>query len=417
MNYILRFNRDTIEGRISLPSSKSISNRLLIIQALSDNGFNINNLSDSDDTNYLKEALYSEGGVVYIGHAGTAMRFLSAYFTARGKDVVLTGSRRMQERPIRPLIDALNDLGAEISYAKEKGFPPIRTGNKPLTGSSISIDADISSQFISALLLVAPALKEGLVLSLKGDMVSSSYIDMTLRIMEEYGAVILKDANTIKISNTPYSGMDCIVESDWSGASYWYSIIALADKADIFLEGLREDSVQGDSKVAIMFEQLGVKSVFEEGGVRLCKAENKTDNFEMDFVDQPDLIQTFVVCLCLSGISFRITGAQTLRHKETDRILALQNEMLKLGYIIENPEPGILLWAGEKTDAADIPCIETYNDHRMALAFAPAVIKFESVEIMNADVVTKSYAGFWKDLQGCGFEITEKEFPSKQSFG
>ena len=407
MNHILHFNSNAIEGRISLPSSKSISNRLLIIQALSGNGFNINNLSDSDDTNYLKEALSSDGGVVYIGHAGTAMRFLSAYFAAIGKDVVLTGSRRMQERPIRPLVDALNALGAEISYAKEKGFPPVRTGNKSLTGNSISIDADISSQFISALLLVAPALKEGLSISLKGDMVSSSYVDMTLKIMEEYGAEVLKEANTIKISHTDYSGMDCTVESDWSGASYWYSVAALADKTDIFLEGLRADSVQGDSEVAVMFEQLGVKSVFEEGGVRLCKTESKTDKFEMDFINQPDLIQTFVVCLCLTGIPFNITGAQTLIHKETDRILALQNEMLKLGYIIENPEPGILLWTGEKTVSEDVPCIETYNDHRMALAFAPAAIKLKSVKIMSADVVTKSYAGFWKDLQGCGFEITE----------
>ena len=405
MDYTLHFNRNTIEGRISLPSSKSISNRLLIIQALSGNGFNIRNLSDSDDTNYLKEALSSEGGVVYIGHAGTAMRFLSAYFVATGKDVVLTGSRRMQERPIRPLVDALNGLGAEISYAKDKGFPPIRTGNKALAGGIISIDAGISSQFISALLLIAPVLKEGITLSLKGDMVSSSYINMTLKIMEEYGAVVLNENNTIKISNSLYAGKDCIVESDWSGASYWYSMAALADSVDIFLEGLSEGSLQGDSKVAVMFEQLGVGSVFETGGVRLYKTESNTDNFEMDFVDQPDLIQTFVVCLCLKGIHFRITGAQTLKHKETDRILALQDEMLKLGYIIENPEPETLLWTGEITDAADCLCIETYKDHRMALAFAPAAIKFKSIKIKDVDVVTKSYAGFWKDLQGCGFEI------------
>lgn len=405
MDIILSPPSVALSGSIALPASKSISNRLLIIRALSGDAFSVGRLSDSDDTRSLQAALASGASTIDVGHAGTTMRFLAAYFAAVGRDVLLTGSERMQQRPIGPLVDALNGLGARISYPAKEGFPPIRMGNARLTGSRVEVTAAVSSQFISALLLSAPVLPAGLEIVRLGREVSSSYIEMTLRLMGQFGVEARKEGASIFVPPSRYSGSDCVAESDWSGASYWYSLAALLPVDCLFLEGLAADSVQGDARVAEWFRLLGVDSAFEPGGVRLSRSTSRLNRFVADFVNQPDLIQTFVVALCLMNIPFRISGAETLRIKETDRISALRNEMRKLGYVIEHPEEGILAWEGGRVEPHTAPVIETYHDHRMALAFAPAAIAFPNLMIRDAGVVSKSYPLFWEHLLAARFGV------------
>lgn len=394
-----------LSGRIALPASKSISNRLLIIRALTGNSFSVSHLSDSDDTLSLIEALASEADTVNVGHAGTTMRFLAAFYAAVGRDVILTGSERMKQRPIGPLVEALNGLGARIIYLEKEGFPPIRMGKSSLSGTKVGVTAAVSSQFISALLLSAPVLPNGLEIVREGKEVSSSYIEMTLRLMAQFGVEVQVKGTSVYVPRSCYRGADCVVESDWSGASYWYSLAALLPVDDLFLEGLQKESVQGDARVSEWFSLLGVESLYEQGGVRLRKTERCCTLFEMDFLNQPDLIQTFVVTLCMLEIPFRISGAETLRIKETDRIAALQREMTKLGYVIENPLPGTLVWDGARTLPVDQPAIETYHDHRMAMAFAPAAVRFRGLIIRDAGVVSKSYPLFWDHLRAVGFDL------------
>ena len=395
----------SLSGRIALPASKSISNRLLIIRALTGNSFSVSHLSDSDDTRSLIEALGSEADTIDVGHAGTTMRFLAAFFAAVGRDVVLTGSERMKQRPIGPLVDALNGLGARITYLEKEGFPPIRMGRSSLSGTRVVVTAAVSSQFISALLLSAPALPQGLEIVREGKEVSSSYIEMTLRLMAQFGVEAQVRGASVYVPRSHYRGADCVVESDWSGASYWYALAALLPVNDLFLEGLQKESVQGDARVAEWFGLLGVESLYEPEGVRLRKTERCCTLFEMDLLNQPDLIQTFVVTLCMMEIPFRISGAETLRIKETDRIAALQREMTKLGYSIENPLPGLLVWDGVRTQPVNQPAIETYHDHRMAMAFAPAAVRFRGLIIRDAGVVSKSYPLFWDHLRAVGFDL------------
>ncbi|MDR2848754.1 MAG: 3-phosphoshikimate 1-carboxyvinyltransferase [Bacteroidales bacterium] len=387
--------------------SKSISNRLLIINALSDEKSISTGISDSDDTHVLVKGLRTKSNTVNVGHAGTSMRFLTAYFAATAQAKIITGSERMQERPIRDLIDALNQLGAGIRYLGKDGFPPVQTSGKKLSGNAVHINGNISSQFITALLLVAPTLAQGLTVHINGESVSESYIKMTLKLMQQAGVTAKRDCRSIAIDCQPYhpAGMEC--ERDWSAASYWYEIAALANDANILLKGVTPDSLQGDAVIARIFAQLGVETVFSHEGAYLRKWQQPLPpHFEFDFINAPDIAQTVAVCLCMKNIPFRLTGLKTLRVKETDRIVALQNELLKFGFPVKEPQAGVIEWDGERRSPQKEISIATYHDHRMAMAFAPAAIVFPGIGIENPEVVSKSYPKFWKEMERTGCMIT-----------
>jgi len=405
MKYTLRFPCGKLQGKINLPTSKSISNRLLVIRALSPDSFPLEGLSDSDDTQALQQGLQSPADVIDVGHAGTTMRFLTAYFAATGKIKTVTGSERMRNRPIGDLVDALNHLGAGIRYLEKTGYPPIRTSGKPLSGNFIEINGNVSSQFISALLLVAPVLPDGLTIRIKGEPVSASYIRMTLELMRQTGIQYLYENQTIAVARQDYRSEGMCVERDWSAASYWFQMAALADDAELLLEGITEESLQGDALISQIAHSLGVKTEFTPEGALLTKQNDISQHLELDFINMPDLVQTVAVTCCLKNIGFRFSGVQTLRVKETDRIAALQNELLKLGYRIRETEPGIIEWNHEHSESQYLECIATYHDHRMAMAFAPAAIRFPELQIENPEVVSKSYPNFWSDLKKVGVKI------------
>lgn len=399
---------ETIYTDINLPASKSISNRALILNALSKSTYPIENLSNSDDTRVLVEALHAQSNLYDIGAAGTSMRFLTAYFSRIPGERVLTGSLRMQARPINVLVEALNTLGGNIQYAGNSGYPPLRIKGSALEGGEIYLSGGVSSQFISALLMIAPTMRKGLTINLEGNIISTPYIQLTLKMMGEYGVKADWEENIIKVYPNEYKPIHYKVESDWSAASYWYSIAALLDDAKIELKGLHQDSGQGDSKVADLFIDLGINTEFTDNGVILTKNGRKTKKMFYNFVNQPDLAQTFVVTCCLMGIPFLFTGLQTLKIKETDRIEALKTEMKKLGYIITDSDNSIMEWNGETTTPEATPVIATYEDHRMAMAFAPASVKLHNLRIAEPSVVSKSYPGFWEDLQKAGFTVEEE---------
>ncbi|HCO66897.1 MAG TPA: 3-phosphoshikimate 1-carboxyvinyltransferase [Dysgonomonas sp.] len=396
-----------VHSVIDLPASKSISNRALILNTLSNSPFPVENLSNSDDTQVMIDAFHSTSDDFDIGAAGTSMRFLTAYFSHTPGERTITGSKRMQERPINVLVEALNTLGGDVEYIKNNGFPPLKIRGKALEGGDIFLSGGISSQFISALLMIAPYMKKGLKIHLEGEIISAPYIKMTLKMMEEYGVKSEWEGNTIKIYPNEYKPVRFKVESDWSAASYWYSIAALSEDSLIELRGLREDSVQGDSNVAGLFLDLGVKTEYTNDGIILRKNGVTAKKIFHNFVNEPDLAQTFVVTCCLLNVPFLFTGLQSLKIKETDRIEALKAEMKKLGYIIRDSDNSVLEWNGERTDADADPVILTYEDHRMAMAFAPASIKLEHLYIEEPMVVTKSYPHFWKDLEKAGFSVEE----------
>ena len=405
MNYIVNCFSKDIKGEIILPASKSISNRLLIIKALANHSFEVYNVSDSDDTHVMLEAFRSASNEINIGHAGTSMRFLTAYYAATGQKKTITGSERMKNRPIKELVDSLNQLGADITYLEKEGFPPLQTSGKPLNGHHISINGSISSQYITALLLVAPSLPQGLTITINEKLISSSYVLLTLKLMKQFGIHYTWNDNVITIPPQTYTGAGITVEADWSGASYWYQIAALSKDCHIIIHGLSQQSFQGDSALVKLFEKIGVKSMFVDHSVLLKKEAVDTKFFEFDFINNPDLVQTFVVTLCLLHIPFRISGADTLRIKETDRINALQVEMHKMGYNITESSPGVLEWDGVHHHPLKHIEIDTYKDHRMALAFAPAALKVNNLVINDAMVITKSYPNFWNDLVLVGFEL------------
>ena len=390
---------ENINTNILLPSSKSICNRALIIKALSKNDRKIENLSECDDTFVMVRALSEMTDTIDIMAAGTAMRFLTAYLSVTEGEHIITGTERMRQRPIKILVDALRCLGADIEYTEKEGFPPLRIIGKELSGNVISLPGDISSQYISALMMIGPTLKNGLTLNLTGNIVSKPYINLTIQIMREFGAnAEWTDEHTISISNKTYKPTPYYVESDWSAASYWYEMTALSENARVELPGLFDKSFQGDSKVAELFEQLGVRTEYGDKNVVLTKSGKVTDRMEYDFVNQPDLAQTFVVTCCMMGIPFRFSGLQSLKIKETDRMAALINEMKKLGYVISESDGSILSWDGERCEGDANPAIDTYEDHRMAMAFAPAALKLMEIRINNPQVVSKSYPGFWKNV-------------------
>lgn len=394
----LHLTPDTIHLQISLPASKSISNRALILDALSYSSYEIENLSDCDDTRVTINALDSNDTTFDIGAAGTAMRFLTAFLSKTVGEWVITGSERMKQRPIKLLVDALNSLGARIEYVEKEGFPPLRIFGSALMGGEIQMKGNVSSQYISALMMIAPTMQNGLKIFLDGKIISKPYINMTLQMMLEYGVEVEFVDNVITIEPQEYEPIPYLVESDWSAASYWYEILALAGKGEVYLEGLQANSYQGDSKLAELFEQLGVKSNYMPDGVLISAIGQSAAKMEFDFTDQPDLAQTFVVTCCLKEIPFNFSGLESLKIKETDRIAALINEMQKLGYILNEPAEGMLAWNGERCEPASTISIATYDDHRMAMAFAPAALKFPII-IEHPEVVSKSYPGFWDDIE------------------
>ena len=400
---------------IKLPASKSISNRALIIHALSGGAILPNNLSDCDDTTVIIDALQNNPHEINIKAAGTAMRFMTAFLSVKdGEEHVLTGTERMKHRPIGVLVDALRHLGADIKYAGEEGFPPLRIKGRKLEGGLLEVPGNISSQYISALLMIGPTLKNGLTLRLTGDVISRPYIDLTLWTMREFGAdADWSDFETISVAPKPYKERTYFIENDWSAASYWYEMMALSTHEDdeIRLEGLMDGSKQGDSSVRYIFSLLGVKSTFEsrEEGVPTTVTLRHTNRcvprLEYDFVNSPDLAQTFVVCCALKNVHFHFTGLSTLKIKETDRIEAMKKEMRKLGYVIHDKNNSELIWDGERCMPEIEGGIDTYEDHRMALSFAPASLCIDGLSINNPQVVTKSYPHFWEDIKSAGFEV------------
>lgn len=396
-----------VKATIQLPASKSISNRALIIHALSGGSDAPANLSDCDDTRVMIKALTGNEEVIDILAAGTAMRFLTAYLSATPGTHILTGTQRMQQRPIQILVNALRQLGAQIEYAGNEGFPPLHICGTELTGDEITLKGNVSSQYISALLMIGPVLKHGLQLHLTGEIISRPYINLTLQLMKEFGAVAAWTSDqSIRVEPRPYRSVPFTVESDWSAASYWYQIAALSPAAEIELTGLFRNSYQGDSRGAQLFAKLGVETQYTDRGVRLIKKGTLSTRLDEDLVDIPDLAQTFVVTCALLDIPFRFTGLQTLKIKETDRIAALKTELAKLGYVLRDEDDSILSWDGERCEPQEVPVIKTYEDHRMAMAFAPAAIRYPHMQIAEPQVVSKSYPAYWEDLKKAGFLIS-----------
>jgi 3-phosphoshikimate 1-carboxyvinyltransferase len=366
----------------------------------------IANLADSDDTLALRTALTSGQHYANIGAAGTAMRFLTAYLAMQPGEWILTGSERMKERPIRLLVDTLNSLGAHIGYVEDAGFPPLRITGRALEGGEASISGGVSSQYISALLMTAPAMRQGLRLRLKGQIVSRPYISLTTELMRHHGVNVLSESpGEFIIEPQTYTPMPLTVEADWSAASYWYAIASLADEATIRLDGLFRDSLQGDAAVAGLYKQLGVQTEYADNCVIISRCGEPAASIEYDFTDEPDLAQTLVANCCFLGVHFRFGGLQSLRIKETDRLSALRTELGKLGYDLRLGGSS-LEWSGQTCTPNPAPLIDTYNDHRMAMSFAPAAfIRPEGIEIAEAEVVSKSYPRFWSDLSQAGFGI------------
>lgn len=409
MNIAISHLKKTCNGELKITGSKSESNRLLLLQSMI-SSLVIENCSNSDDSRVMKQALRSNETLVDVHHAGTAMRFLTAYFSIKqGRETLLTGSSRMQERPIKILVEALQSLGADITYEKKEGYPPLRIKGVTLNKNRVSLPANISSQYISSLMLIGPFLKEGLYIDLVGDITSIPYIKMTKSLLERVGVSVQFEDKTIRID--PVEKLDYqlqTVESDWSSASYFFSIVALAEQATIRLKSYREDSLQGDASLRTIYNELGVKSYFEEDNTLVL---TKMKNFSLpktivlDLKVAPDIAQTIAVSCYGLGIGCTLTGLHTLKIKETDRLEALDTELKKLGAQISVTNDSLTLLEGNNFQKnCSIP---TYSDHRMAMAFAPLALKIP-LQIEEAGVVSKSYPNFWVDLESIGFELKKR---------
>ena len=386
MNYKISHPTKIINCEIELPSSKSISNRLLIIQLLCKENFKIKNLSKSDDTQILKSSLNSQQNIFDVNHAGTSFRFLISFLAIQNnKQFILTGSERLKERPIKELIETLQKMGAKIEYLEREGAAPIKIIGTELKGGYIEIDGSISSQFISSILLISPIIKEGIKLKIKGKLVSKPYVLMTLKLMEEYGIKWNWNKDLIEIKKQPYKSKNYTVESDWSSASFWFEIASLSKECNIKLLGLQKKSIQGDIKVVKKFKNLGVTTIFQNQICTLTK--NKFNCFpkKENLLENPDLYQPLKCTLFAKNIKTEFLGLDTLINKESDRISAVNKELSKI-------------------NSNNI--IETYNDHRMAMSFAPLALKFEGLQINDIKVVNKSYPKFWNDLKKAGFIIS-----------
>ena len=411
-----------LANRIALPASKSVSNRALLLQALCpEKLYDIDNLAVCDDTDHMQQGVEAKrqgAPLIDIGATGTAMRFLTAYLAITEGETTITGSERMKQRPIGTLVEALRELGADITYTGKEGYPPLRICGKRLQGGTLEIEAGISSQYISALLMVAPCLTQGLTLHLKGNIASRTYIELTLDLMRRYGATAhWTDGQTIYVAPGTYKDTPLTVEADWSAASYWYELAAIAahqgHDVDITLPALTPDSRQGDRVVAQLFEALGVKTVYTKEGARLFGGDFQLSSFnfplEKDFTHCPDIAQTLAVTCCLMGIPYTFKGIQSLRIKETDRVAALITELRKLGYVLRAEGDESLVWDGTSCPPDVCPTIATYDDHRMAMAFAPAALCYRNLTIEHPEVVTKSYPTFWEDLKKLNEDENEDE--------
>lgn len=408
MKYRLSKTDKIIRGSIDLPSSKSIANRALIIHALSYSPYELKNLSVSDDIEVMQKVLTSNTNKFDIGHAGTAMRFLTAFLSQIVGEWTITGSERMKQRPIHILVDALNELGAKIEYLEKEGYPPLKIWGSHLKGKILELDGSVSSQYISALLMIAPVIEGGLTLRLKNKITSRPYIELTLKLMKQFGVRSVWKGNEIRVDEQPYQAKAFTVEADWTGASYWYQMAALADEAEIELKNLRLISLQGDCEIASWFKEFGVDSKATSDSVIITKSANiHPKHLQLNFIENPDVAQTMAMLCVLKNVPFHFTGLETLKIKETDRIAALQNEMAKFGAEITEPKHGELKWDGTfPVEPEEIPDIATYHDHRMALAFAPAAM-FQTIDIDDPMVISKSYPQFYEHLKQVGFEIEE----------
>lgn len=390
---------------INLPASKSISNRALIIAALSNSKMPIDNLSEARDTQTMLRLLDSNDSLLDVLDAGTTMRFLTSYLAITNQKKILTGTERMQERPIKILVDALLSLGAKIEYQKKEGFPPVKIdGFQTKNHDHLKIRGDVSSQYISSLLMIAPLLQRGLTLELTGKIGSRPYIEMTLDVMKSYGVQSSFIENKVIIDHQKYRPTSYRVEPDWSAASYWYSLIALSDTSEVFINDLAATSIQGDSKIEKIMQSLGVKTVFEEAGAKLSKCSHES-TFKYDFTDCPDLAQTVAVICAAKGIKGEFLGLESLKIKETDRVMALQNELIKIGATLTEDGDHWFLLPDLSTASKSLE-IKTYEDHRMAMAFAPLCLRSE-LTIENPSVVSKSYPSFWDDLSLIGVSMYE----------
>ena len=412
MNAKIQISSPLINGKVHLSGSKSISNRLIILQALSGHSNELKNLSDSDDTTVLQKALSAKDTTINVGIAGTAMRFLTAYYALRGSEVILTGASRMKERPIKGLVDALSSLGANIEYMEIEGFPPLKIKGGNLKGGILQMKADVSSQFISAILMIAPYFEKGIQLKLIGEVLSRPYIEMTLNLMEKQGVPYQWVEDTISILPGNYQNNITQVESDWSSISYIFELVALSDSGYIQLTQVDECSIQGDQEGMRYFELLGVDSNIEQGVLTLRKKSDfeLPKLLELDCLKTPDIAQTLAATACGLGVRMKLTGLKSLPIKETDRLIALKNELEKCGaqvQIINNEALDIIPGSEFLNRSINF---ETYGDHRMALCLAPLALKAKQVNLNNPMVVNKSYKSYWDDLRRLSFNI---EFKNK----
>jgi 3-phosphoshikimate 1-carboxyvinyltransferase len=395
-----------ILATINLPASKSLSNRALIIRALSGKDFEIENLSEAEDTKILLNAIHSTDKIIDVGAAGTAMRFLTAYFAVSEGEKILTGTDRMKQRPIAPLVDALKSLGADIEYLENTGFPPIKIKENKLTKNEVKVDGTISSQYLSALLMIAPVLENGLRIGIKGNLVSKPYAEMTIALMKHFGVSALWKDYTIEIPHQKYVPKPYKVEPDWSAAAFWYAVVALSKDAEVTLAGLQKNSLQGDSVLPELMKQFGVETEFLNDGISLKRMKPYNydqGNIKIDFTNFPDLAQSLTVLAAALDIKIQFSGIENLRLKETDRISALQTELKKFGKeFIKKGNHYTLKGQFKKSEQT----IETYHDHRMVLAFAPLALVCGNINIENPETAKKSYPCFWEDLRKCDLMVT-----------
>lgn len=396
---------EEVRTTVHLPASKSISNRALILNALSLSSTPIHNLSDCEDTRVIIDSFNSNSNLFDVKGAGTAMRFLTAFLAGMEGEWIIRGSKRMHERPIHPLVETLNVLGAEIDYLEKEGFPPLRIRGRKLRGGEVFVAGNISSQFISALLMVAPMMEKGLAMNIEKQVISRPYIDLTIGMMKDFGVHTKWEDNKITVKPQKYKAVEYTVEQDWSAASYWYEIVSLLPGAEVTLPGLRKVSLQGDANVANLFSDLGVETEYQTDGIVIRHVKRKARKFFHDFVREPDLVQTFAAACCFKGIAFLFSGTQSLKIKETDRIAAMISELKKMGFVLRENGSGMLEWDGERCFPDELPAIDTFDDHRMAMSMAPGSLLFNPLVINDPMVVTKSYPTFWEDLKQAGFTI------------
>lgn len=397
MKYILKAKTHSLKGNINLPASKSISNRILIIEALAQTHFAVKNLSKANDTVALKKALKENELITDVGPAGTAMRFLTAFYACQPGEKILTGSQRMKKRPISILVNALRELGAEINYLENEGFPPLRIEGRKLKGGNIKVAGNISSQFITALMLIGPTLPQALTIKIEGNPLSRPYILMTQALMISCGAQVNIDDKRIKIMPGRFRSKDYVIEQDWSAAAFWMTFGIAARKTDLTLLNLKPESIQGDQACVDLFSKLGLEIAYSDKGLHLSKSTAPVKEFDWDFIDHPDLVQSAAVAAAIAKCKLNMSGLDNLRLKETDRISAIQTELKKAGVSVKVEGYNMTIDAKELIKPSTY--LEAYDDHRMVMCLAPLSLIFDEIIIENPLVVSKSYPGFWKEVE------------------